>query len=235
MSQYFWKIGRCLGVHLESKTGQFSSLAIKLLGFFFCSTRKTISCYREKVVQDKKIKKMNYIQFIQESEFRVFAEIVFGESDINKINQTVDWIKAKGALRIKTYEVFEIGAGKRHVIKFWHPSHEFYKLLHAHRPRPGYESSPTPSPVEESSVIQDKFLWRQIVRPIVGQEGTPVELNASHLPQLKEALGNLYEFTTSSYSRGRLSAFAISESEIRPGLETLIGKIERLGSCMVID
>jgi hypothetical protein len=179
---------------------------------------------------------MNYIQFIQESEFRVFAEIVFGESDINKINETVDWLKAKGALRIKTYEVFEIGAGKRHVIKFWHPSHEFYKLLHAHRPRPGYESSPAPSPVEESNVIQDKYLWRQVVRSITGDEGTHSEVTAAHLPQLEYALANINEFTRSqSQVDQRCYDFGIDANTVLPPLRLLIAKINRLGTCCVID
>jgi hypothetical protein len=176
---------------------------------------------------------MSYVTFCHVGEFRV--DCIIHAIDPDKIPATIAWLKGKGATDIETDVEVRATSGFGHYVQFHHESHDFYRLLDRERPNPYQPVRRVPAPSEESTLIQDKFLWRQIVRPITGKNSTPVTLDRSNLPALREAKRNLCEFASSSYSEGRFHYSGIKEDDIAPALDDAISKIERLGCCCVID
>lgn len=90
-------------------------------------------------------------------------------------------------------------------------------------------------PDRPTRMFQDKFLWRCIVRNLFpAGTGTPVSLNSGHLPALENALARLDEFTSSSYSDGRVHYGGISRQDLA-SLPHLIEAIKQDGQALIID
>ncbi|MEB3884036.1 hypothetical protein [Lyngbya sp. CCY1209] len=87
------------------------------------------------------------------------------------------------------------------------------------------------------TVIQDKFLWRYIVRPLTQESATPVELDATHLEALEQVktLIENGEFDQEASQDGRVFYGSFNGDSLLPSLNCLISAIERFGYCCVID
>ena len=90
-------------------------------------------------------------------------------------------------------------------------------------------------PLKPTKVFQDKFLWRSIVRPLFPKgTGTPFTVCSRHLSALEEAAQRLDEFTTSSYSDGRVHYTGISRSDLS-SVHELIKAVREDGEALVVD
>lgn len=93
-------------------------------------------------------------------------------------------------------------------------------------------------PTAENPFLQNKLLWRYVVRPITGEEGTPVEVNTSHKAALELERERILkgEYDRNEYQEGRVFVGSLdAKNEILPILNTLLYKIERIGFCHVMD
>lgn len=118
------------------------------------------------------------------------------------------------------------------------PSESNYIICSNLWPDPNWNSNfKIPKPNQESTWIQDKFLWRYVVRDIVNEPGTPVMLNDKHLPALNNVRVFIEngEFDRFAYQEGNMVVSSFNAKELLPSLNTMISKIERLGYCSIID
>jgi len=94
-----------------------------------------------------------------------------------------------------------------------------------------------PKPNEESFLIQDKILWRMIVRPLLNITSTPAYLYREHLSLLREAQTFIKhgEFDRIAYQQGNTIVSSYNGKDLLPSLTRTISKIERLGQCTIID
>jgi hypothetical protein len=92
-----------------------------------------------------------------------------------------------------------------------------------------------PPIVYPKNFINNKFFWRQVARPIVGDIGTPATLDRTHLGALIDVRNNPDEFCSKSRNEGRVVYGSIDPSDFMPSLKQAIEAIEEFGYCTVID
>jgi len=97
-------------------------------------------------------------------------------------------------------------------------------------------------PDSESPWVNNKHLWRYIIRPLLDVEGSPNEVNRDHLEDLlgirESILQGNYDREASIYSKERgptVIDCGFKGKELLPVLNTLIRKIERLGYAIVLE